>query len=143
MAVESGKKVKVIYTGTLDDGTIFGSSNEATPLEFEVGAGQVLAGVDQVVQQMTLGEVKKVRIGAKDAYGESDPELILKTDVSFFGGDKAPSPEVGQQFRISDPDGNPMLLTVKSVSDEDIVLDGNHPLAGKDLNFKLELVEVL
>lgn len=143
MAVESGKKVKVIYTGTLDDGNIFGSSTEETPLEFEVGAGEVISGVDQIVQQMTLGEIKKVRIGAKDAYGDSHPEMIIKTDVSLFGGDNARTPEVGQQFRIPDADGNPMLLTVKSVSDADIVLDGNHPLAGKDLNFELELVEVL
>ena len=143
MAVESGKKVKVVFTGTLDDGVIFGSSAQGEPLEFEVGAGQVIPGVDQAVQQMSLGETKKFRIGPKDAYGDGNPELIIRADVSQFGGDEAQVPEIGQQFWVPDDEGNPTLLTVKSVSGEEILLDANHPLAGKDLNFELELVEVL
>ncbi|WP_321365390.1 FKBP-type peptidyl-prolyl cis-trans isomerase [uncultured Desulfuromusa sp.] len=139
MAVELGKKVKVVYTGTLDDGVVFGSSPEGAPLEFEVGADQVIPGVDQAVQQMSLGEIKKFRIGVNDAYGDHDPELIIKTDASQLGG----VPELGQQILVPDADGNSTLLTVKSVSDEEILLDANHPLAGKDLNFELELVEVL
>lgn len=143
MAVELGKKVKIVYTGTLDDGSVFGSAAKDAPLEFEVGSEQVLLAIDQVVQQMTVGESKKVRIGAKDAYGDQKPGLIIKTDVSQFGGQAASAPEVGQQIWVPDTDGSPTLLTVKSVSNDEIILDANHPLAGKDLNFELELVEVI
>ena len=140
MAIESGKKVKVSYTGIFDDGEIFDSSPEDAPLEFVVGAGEVIPGFDQAVQDMSVGESKKIRIAAVDAYGPHNPDLLIKADPSQF--DEGQTPEIGQQFRFPGADGNTMFLKVASVSEQEILLDANHPLAGKDLNFELELVEI-
>ena len=141
MAVAVGNKVKVQYTGTFDDGEIFDSSPENEPLEFKTGANQVIPGFDQAVQAMTVGETKKVRIAAKDAYGTYNPEMVFKTDPSQFSDETLPV--VGQQFRTKGAEGQPLFLTVKSISEGEIEMDANHPLAGKDLNFDLELIEVL
>ncbi len=140
MAAEAGNKVKVHYTGTLDDGEVFDSSREAQPLEFEIGAGQVIPGFDQAIQGMEVGESKKVRIPEADAYGAYNPEMVFTTDHSQF--EEGVTPQVGQQFQAQTPDGQPMLLVVKEVSEDGIVMDANHPMAGKDLNFDLELVEI-
>ncbi len=140
MAVDAGKTVKVAYTGILDNGEIFDSSPVGAPLEFVTGAGQVIPGFDEAVQQMSVGETRQVRIEAEDAYGPHNPNLIIKADPSQFEAGEAP--QVGQHFRVPGADGNPMFLEVKSVSDTEILLDANHPLAGKDLNFELELVDV-
>ena len=141
MAAEAGNKVKVHYTGTFDDGEVFDSSREAEPLEFELGAGQVIPGFDQAIMGMEIGEAKDVRIPEADAYGPYNPEMVFTTDKSQF--DAEVNPQVGQQFQAQTPDGQPMFLVVKEVSDEGIVMDANHPMAGKDLNFNLELVEIL
>ncbi len=141
MAVEAGKTVKVSYTGVFDNGEVFDSSPEGAPLEFVVGTGQVIPGFDQAVAQMSLGENKTVHISADDAYGPHNPELLIKTDPGQFGDGEPP--EIGQQFRFPGADGNVMFLRVTSVSDAEIVLDANHPLAGKDLTFELELLEVI
>lgn len=141
MAAEAGNKVKVHYTGTFDDGEVFDTSKEAEPLEFEIGAGQVIPGFDQAVSGMEVGEVKKVRIPEADAYGAYNPEMVFTTDHSQF--DENVTPQVGQQFQAETPDGQPLFLVVKEVSEEGIVMDANHPMAGKDLNFELELVGIL
>ncbi len=141
MAAEVGNKVKVHYTGTFDDGEVFDSSRETQPLEFELGGGQVIPGFDQAITGMAIGETKQVRIPEADAYGPHNPEMIFTTDHSQF--EEGTSPEVGQQFQAETPEGGPMLLTVKEVSEDGIVMDANHPMAGKDLNFALELVEIL
>jgi FKBP-type peptidyl-prolyl cis-trans isomerase 2 len=141
MAVETGKTVKVAYTGVFDDGEVFDSSPEGAPLEFVVGTGQVIPGFDQAVAQMSLGENRKVRIPASDAYGPHNPDLLIKTDPSQFGDGEPP--EIGQEFRFPGADGNVMFLRVTSVSADEIILDANHPLAGKDLTFELELVDIL
>ena len=141
MAVEAGSKVKVHYTGTFDNGEVFDSSRETDPLEFEVGASQVIPGFDQAVQGMAVGEVKQVRIPEADAYGAYNPEMVFKTDHSQF--EEGTTPQVGQQFQAETPDGQPLFLTVKSVTEDEIMMDANHPMAGKDLNFELELVEIL
>lgn len=141
MAAEAGNTVKVHYTGTFDDGEVFDSSRETEPLEFELGAGQVIPGFDQAIQGMKVGESKQVRIPEDDAYGPHNPEMIFTTDSSQF--EEGVTPQVGQQFQAQTPDGQPMMLLVKEVSEEGIVMDANHPMAGKDLNFALELVEIL
>jgi len=141
MAAEAGNKVKVHYTGTFDDGEVFDSSREADPLEFELGAGQVIPGFDQAIEGMEIGESKEVRIPEVDAYGPYNPEMVFTTDNSQF--EEGVTPQVGQQFQAQTPDGQPMMLLVKEVSDEGIVMDANHPMAGKDLNFALELVEIV
>lgn len=141
MAAEAGKKVKVHYTGTLDDGQVFDSSREKQPLEFELGAGQVIPGFDQAVTGMEIGESKKVTIPEAEAYGPYNQEMVFTTDKSQF--DEGVEPQVGQQFQAQTPDGQPLFLVVKEITDEGIVMDANHPMAGKDLTFELELMEIL
>lgn len=140
MTVEKGNKVKVHYTGTYDDGEVFDSSRDAQPLEFEVGAGKVVPGFDKAVVGMAVGESKQVRLLEEDAYGPYNPEMMFVTDHSQF--EEGLLPEVGQQFQTQLEDGTPLALTVKKVSEEEIVMDANHPMAGKVLNFALEVVEI-
>ncbi len=139
-AVAAGNKIKVHYTGTLDDGEVFDSSREAEPLEFEVGAGQVIPGFDQAVVGMQVGESKQVRIPEDEAYGPYNDSMVFDADPSQF--EEGLSPQVGQQFQTQMQDGTPLLLTVKSIEDGKIMLDANHPMAGKALNFDLEVVEI-
>ena len=137
--VTQGHKVKVHYTGTLDGGEIFDSSREQEPLEFEVGGGQVIPGFEQAVVGMKPGDSKQVRIPQAEAYGTYNPEMVIETDLSQF--EEGLKPEVGQQFQTQMENGQPVLLRVVEVEGEKIVLDANHPMAGKDLNFEIELVE--
>lgn len=140
-AVETGSKIKVHYTGTFDDGEVFDSSRQAEqPFEFEVGAGQVIPGFENAVVGMKAGETKQVRFTEEEAYGPYNQEMIFDADPSQF--EDGLSPEVGQQFQTQMQDGTPLLLTVKAVSDDKITLDANHPMAGKALNFDLEVIEV-
>lgn len=141
MAAEAGNKVKVHYTGTFDDGEVFDSSRETLPLDVELGAGQVIPGFEQAITGMEVGESKQVRIPEVDAYGAYNPEMVFTTDHSQF--EEGVAPLVGQQFQAQSPDGGQMLLTVKTVTEDEIVMDANHPMAGKDLNFALELIEIL
>ncbi len=140
-AVATGSKIKVHYTGTFDDGEVFDSSRQAEqPFEFEVGAGQVIPGFDNAVVGMKVGETKQVRLTEDEAYGPYNQEMIFDADPNQF--EEGLSPEVGQQFQTQMQDGTPLLLTVKAVSEEKITLDANHPMAGKALNFDLEVIEV-
>jgi len=140
-AVTTGRKIKVHYTGTFDDGEVFDSSRQAQqPFEFEVGAGQVIPGFDNAVVGMKVGETKQVRLTEDEAYGPYNQEMVFDADPNQF--EDGLSPEVGQQFQTQMQDGTPLLLTVKAVSEDKITLDANHPMAGKALNFDLEVVEV-
>lgn len=140
-AVATGSKIKVHYTGTFDDGEVFDSSRQAQqPFEFEVGSGQVIPGFDDAVVGMKAGETKQVRLTEDEAYGPYNQEMVFDADPNQF--EDGLSPEVGQQFQTQMQDGTPLLLTVKAVSDDKITLDANHPMAGKALNFDLEVVEV-
>jgi len=140
-AVIVGNKVKIHYTGTFDDGEIFDSSREADPLEFEVGTGQVIPGFDNAVVGMKVGETKQVRLPENEAYGPYNQDMVFDAEPDQF--EEGLIPEVGQQFQTTMEDGTPLLLTVKSVEDGKIVLDANHPMAGKTLNFDLEVVEIV
>ena len=139
-AVVAGKKVKIHYTGTFDDGEVFDTSRETEPLEFEVGSGQVIAGFDNAVMGMKVGEQKQVRLPEDEAYGPYNQEMVFDADPNQFADGL--TPEIGQQFQTEMEDGTPLLLTVKSAADGKIVLDANHPMAGKALNFDLEVVEI-
>ena len=124
-----GKKVKTHYRGTLDDGTQFDSSyDRGEPLEFTCGAGQMIKGFDAAVVDMQVGEKKTVHIPAADAYGERNPEMVIT-----FPAEQVPNIE-----QI----GMPVPAVVIDVTPEAVTLDANHELAGKDLNFDIELVEV-
>jgi FKBP-type peptidyl-prolyl cis-trans isomerase 2 len=136
-----GKKVKAHYRGTLDDGTQFDSSyDRGEPLEFTAGAGQMIPGFDAAVLEMAVGEKKTVRIPAKDAYGEHNPEAVQTVPVAMIPG--AENLPVGQTVYFNGPMG-PFPAKVVSLDEQNVVLDMNHELAGKDLTFEIELLEAL
>lgn len=135
----TGDTVQVHYTGKLDDGSVFDSSRGRDPLEFTVGAGQVIAGFDGAVAGMRPGDRKTVTIPAEEAYGSHREELRFTVPRAQFPDDL--EPEVGQQLQMSQ-NGEAAIVTVAAVADEGVTLDANHPLAGRDLTFELELVGI-
>ena len=138
---QEGDKVKVHYHGTLRSGEIFDSSQGREPLEFTVGSGQVIKGFDEGVKGMSIGEKKTVEIPVEDAYGEKSQELIIEFPKSQFPTDM--NPEVGQQLMMSNGSGQSFPVTIKEVKEDAVLLDANHPLAGQDLIFNIELVEIV
>ena len=138
--VETGDNIKVHYTGTLDDGSVFDSSEGREPLEFTAGAGQMIKGFDDAVIGMKVGEVKTVTILAEDAYGLHSDELILT-----FPKDTLPEgmdPKVNDKLALTQSDGRQVPVVVIEVTETDLIVDANHELAGKDLTFEIELVEL-
>lgn len=135
----TGDTVQVHYTGKLDDGSVFDSSRGRDPLEFTVGTGQVIAGFDSAIAGMAPGEEKTVTIPAEEAYGAPRDELRFTVDRQQFPDEI--DPEIGQQLQMSQ-DGQVAVVTVADVSEEGVTLDANHPLAGRDLTFELELVGI-
>lgn len=138
--VQKGDKVKVHYHGTLTDGTTFDSSSGRDPLAFEVGAGMMIAGFDQGVLGMTLGEKKRIQIAPADAYGETDPNMVIEFPRDRFPEDMVP--EAGMQLNMSNGQGQQFPVVITEVKEEVVVLDANHPLAGKELIFDIEMVEI-
>ena len=137
----AGKKVKVHYVGTLDDGTKFDSSRDRNePLAFTCMAGQMIPGFDTAVSTMEIGEVRDVHIEAKDAYGEKDPDMVKTIPLSVMKGIEKFS--VGDKVVLSDPAGHPFPATITDMSDETVTFDLNHELAGQALNFNIELLEI-
>ena len=139
-AAKSGDTVRVHYTGTLDDGTVFDSSQGRAPLEFTVGIGQVIPGFDEAVTGMAPGEEKTVTIPSGEAYGEHRPEMLATVPRAQFPPEI--EPEIGQELQVSQ-DGQNFVVRVVEVGEDQVTLDANHPLAGEDLTFKLELVEIV
>lgn len=138
--VKSGDKVRIHYTGTLNDGSVFDSSQGRDPLEFVVGSGQVIPGFDVAVTGMTTGEQKTVTIPADQAYGQPDPRAI-----QAIPREKIPAEiplEIGLQLQAQSPQGYPIPVTVVEITETEVTLDANHRLAGKDLTFALELVSI-
>lgn len=136
-----GDKVRVHYTGTFDDGTVFDSSLDREPLEFTIGIGQVIPGFDRAMIDMEPGQKKAVNIPAEEAYGSRVEELVAQ-----IGRDRLPpglQVEVGQQLQLSLADGEEAIVLIVDHSETTVTLDANHPMAGLDLNFDLELVEIL
>jgi FKBP-type peptidyl-prolyl cis-trans isomerase 2 len=139
--VKSGDNIKIHYHGTLADGSIFDSSNGREPLEFEVGSGMVIPGFDTGVMNMVVGDKKTIHIPFMEAYGPSQPEMIMDFPRNQFPEDM--TPEVGMQLNMSNDEGHNFPVAIIEVAEETVKLDGNHPLAGKDLTFDLELVEIV
>lgn len=139
MAPKTGDTVRVHYKGTLDDGTEFDSSEGRDPLEFVVGSGQVIPGFESAVAGMELGDSKKVTIPVEDAYGDRSDDAMQEVPMSAFGEDR---PQAGWMVELAAPDGNRIAATVADVGDDTVKLDFNHPLAGENLTFELELVGV-
>jgi peptidylprolyl isomerase len=137
---KSGDTVRVHYTGRLADGSVFDSSEGREPLEFVLGAQQVIPGFEEAVDGLSPGEERTVAIPADRAYGPRREEMVLTV-----GRDQFPDeirPEVGQQLQMSQ-DGQVAIVTITGVSDAEVTLDANHPLAGKDLTFDVQLVDIV
>jgi peptidylprolyl isomerase len=137
---KSGDTVKIHYTGTLEDGTQFDSSKGRDPLEFQLGSGQVIPGFDKAVEGMAVGEEKSVTIVSEDAYGPHHQQMVQELPKSALPDGL--EPETGMALQAQSQDGRPLTLMVTEVGDESITVDANHPLAGKDLNFDIELVAI-
>lgn len=137
---KSGDTVKVHYTGSLSDGTVFDSSREREPLAFQVGAGQVIPGFNDAVDGMNVGDTVTVTIEAKDAYGDYREDYILNVKPTDIPPEI--TPEVGMELALHQEDGGSVPVRVTNVTEEEVTLDANHPLAGKDLTFEIELVNV-
>ncbi|GFO53069.1 peptidyl-prolyl cis-trans isomerase [Geomonas sp. Red276] len=146
---KAGDRVKVHYTGRLDDGTVFDSSEcgedecgcGAGPIEFTIGAGQVIPGFDAGVTGLSVGESKTIHIPVDEAYGERVEEMVAVVPRTELP--EGMVPEAGQQLEVSQADGQVFQVMVTEVTDDTFTIDGNHPLAGQALNFDLTLVEIV
>ncbi|MBD3381188.1 MAG: peptidylprolyl isomerase [candidate division Zixibacteria bacterium] len=137
---QEGDTVKVHYTGKLDNGMVFDSSQDREPLEFKIGAGQVIPGFEKGIIGMEVGQSKTVKLPPEEAYGPQREELIAEVKKADIPENIKPS--VGQRLSLRQPDGNTVNVTVSDVNEESITLDANHSLAGKTLIFDIELVEI-
>jgi len=141
MPVKEGDKVKVEYEGKFDDGTVFDSSaKHGKPLEFQVGAKQVIPGFEKAVIGMEKDEEKEIRMESSEAYGDYNPKLIKKIPRDKLPQDKEIKP--GMMLAIGLPTGQQVPAKITEVSDNEVTIDINHPLAGKNLNFKIKIVEI-
>lgn len=139
-AVKSGDNVSIHYTGTLADGSVFDSSEGRDPLQFEVGSGQIIPGLDKALPGMAVGEKKQVEVPADEAYGQpmdearqAIPRDQIPADIPL---------ELGTRLQMQTPDGQAVPVVVAELNDETVTLDANHPLAGQDLTFNIELVAI-
>lgn len=141
MAVKKGDKVKVNYTGTLDDGTVFDSSEKhGQPLEFEVGSKQVIPGFDDALIGMEIGQEKEISIKPEQAYGQPNPQLVTEVPKDKLPQDKELKP--GMMLLVTLPNGAQTPAKIVEVLDTGVKLDLNHPLTGKALNFKIKLESI-
>jgi FKBP-type peptidyl-prolyl cis-trans isomerase 2 len=138
--VKYGDTVKVHYTGKLEDGTVFDSSLDRGPLQFTIGEGQVIPGFEQAVVGMSLGESKTVTIPMDKAYGPHREEMVVMVERTKFP--EHMQLEVDQQLQIRQDDGQILFVIVADVSESSVTLDANHPLAGEDLTFDIQLIEI-
>jgi peptidylprolyl isomerase len=136
--VKNGDFVQLHYTGTLEDGTVFDSSDGRQPLEFQVGGGSIIKGFNDAVMEMTVDEEKKVVLSPDQAYGDQREDLKREFPVTMLEGHPV---EVGQQLRFSSPHG-PVSGTVLNIGSDNFVVDFNHPLAGQTLAFQIKLVGI-
>ena len=137
---KKGDTVKIHYTGRLQDGSVFDSSSGREPLQFTIGSDKVILGFGEAVTGMKVGEKKTADIPCKKAYGERNASMVMVVDRKQVPAEL--DPEVGQRLEMGSPSGELLTVHVVAVSDENITLDANPPLAGEDLTFDLELVEI-
>ena len=137
---KEGNTVKIHYTGTLADGSVFDSSSGHDPLEFTLGKGQVIVGFEEAVLGMNVGDTKNFTIPAEKAYGPYQDDLVIKAERRHVPPDL--DPQVGQNLEMGGTNGETIRVRVIEVTDTHVSLDANPPLAGKDLTFQIELVEV-
>lgn len=138
--VKTGDTVRIHYTGTLADGSVFDTSEGRDPLEFQVAAGQIIPGLDAALPGMAVGEKKVVEVPCAEAYGDANPQAVQAVPRAEIPADLPL--EVGSQLQVQTTDGQVLPVTIAEVSEETVTLDANHPLAGKDLTFAIELVGI-
>lgn len=139
-AIKQGDTVRIHYTGTLRDGNVFDSSEGRDPLEFAVGSGQIIPGLDAALPGMEIGEKKRVEVDCQDAYGPINP--AMRQDVPRDGIPDDIPLDPGTQLQMQTPDGQALPVTVVDANEETVTLDANHPLAGQDLIFDIEVVSI-
>ena len=139
--VKPGDIVRIHYTGTLADGSTFDTSKGRDPLEFQVGSGQIIPGLDAAIPGMSVGETKTVEVACADAYGPVNPDM--RQDVPREGIPADIPLDLGTALQMQTPEGQVIPVTVVEVTETQVTLDANHPLAGRDLTFDIELVEVV
>lgn len=141
MAIKKGDKVKIEYTGTLEDGTVFDSSEKhGQPLEFEVGSGKIIPGFENAVEGMEKDEEKEITLKPEEAYGEPNEQLIREIPRDQLPPDQ--EPKEGMVLAVGLPTGQQIPARIIEVSEDKVKLDMNHPLAGKTLKFKIKVIEV-
>ena len=138
---KSGDTVRINYTGKLTDGTQFDSSEGREPLEFQVGSGQIIPGLDREVEGMKVGDKQTVTVAAEEAYGPHDPAKVQKVPRDALPPEL--EPQEGMQLQAQTPQGGQVTLFVTAIEEQEITVDANHPLAGKDLIFEIEMIEIL
>lgn len=138
---KSGDTVRINYTGKLTDGTQFDSSEGREPLEFQVGSGQIISGLDREVEGMKIGDKQTVTVSAEEAYGPHDPAKVQQVPRTALPPEL--EPQEGMQLQAQTPQGGQVTLIVTTVGEQEITVDANHPLAGKDLVFEIEMIEIL
>ena len=136
--VETGKVVAVHYTGKLTDGEMFDTSEGRDPLKFQVGSGQIIPGFEKAIMGKNIGEKVTINISADEAYGQIREDLIVSVPKTQMPGEV----QVGQPLQAQGDNGQTINVIVKEVNEENVMIDGNHPLAGKELVFDIEVVEI-
>lgn len=137
---ENGDTVTVDYTGKLEDGTVFDSSEDREPLEFTIGEDQVIPGFEKAVVGMNPGESKTAKLPVEEAYGPRRDDMVFEVDPAQFPEDL--DPEVGERLQVRQETGETFEVTVADVGESAVTLDANHPLAGRELTFDIELKEI-
>jgi len=138
---KNGDKVKIHFTGYLEDGTVFGSTTDEEPFEFIIGEKNMLPGFENAVVGMQKGDIKTITLPPEEAYGPHKKELVSVMERSGFP--KEIHLEVGKRLRVRTQDGKYTMVTIKDFTEDSIVLDENDPLAGKTLTFKIELIDII
>jgi peptidylprolyl isomerase len=139
--VKNGDTVKIHYTGKLDDGTMFDTSSDSDPLEFTVGGHEVIPGMESAVVGMEPGDEKTITIASDEAYGPYHDEMVVVVNRSEFPEEMAI--QVDQQLSVVLEDDQSIIVTITEINDDTVTLDANHPLAGEDLTFDIQLVEIV
>lgn len=137
---KNGDTVSIHYTGRLEDGTVFDTSEDKDPLEFTLGEGKVIPGFEKAVEGMEEGDTRTATIDSEDAYGERRDDLVLSVAKQQLPDDL--DPEVGQRLQMQAGDGQTFQVVISDVESDSVEVDANHPLAGEDLTFDIELVEI-
>ena len=138
--IESGSKVKVHYTGSLESGEVFDSSEGREPLEFTMGQGMLIPGFENAILGLKVGDETTTNIPSAEAYGDHNPEMVITVAKDQLPAEM--EAVVGMGLQLNQPNGQPIPCVISAVEGDDVTIDTNHPLAGKDLTFKIEVVEI-